>query len=527
MRSNKLSHICNSTPRRGTMYCDRCRCEAAECVSPKAIFGTGGGRWCCKHSKTLARRSGVPLWQFTGEGWEKHDPRAAPAEHEWYLTGHGWQKHPPSATPLRRFICTFGFVLRWCCPLDLAVGIEAVGRLLPPRSGSADRTPPPDGLTALFIAHCLKWPPAVEEFLRLLPESTRPWTADVFAKAVVATIRFCSGKTWPEMLRGMNVNKRMNAVSGVAVYGGIWGVLRNMDAAESLKSKPSAAGSAASTPNAAGSAAARTKFALAGSLTARSAGSSAASKKAVKNAAGSAAARRPAGSSAASSKAAAAAPAAVQTVRLGPQGTRYSLAEDAASTLTERFDAVLLQAAQLAEPWPAEASDPRPFLAALADFYAKSRSSGSASRTPTYGCQRFTRWTIAYMEQVNPSWFGDLDYRDVQSMLPDEKELVEANFDLSMPLASLRALSDLAFWEVSMWCCLLSDARAEPFVERMVGQHGVSPEVAMAWLRCREIVVQSDDWGTWPMVVPDTLRAWCEAPSPAAASGTPTEAAER
>ena len=129
-----------------------------------------------------------------------------------------------------------------------------------------------------FIAHFLKWPTAVNEFLRVLAAGhPRPWTAVSFACAVLEATQFFDGKQRPEMLKGMNVAKRMIAKIGVAVFGRSSGILAKCDAEEHMAQggSPAAtvirleiAGSAAAKP--AGSAVVRQR------LKRKSAGSSAA-----------------------------------------------------------------------------------------------------------------------------------------------------------------------------------------------------------------------------------------------------------
>jgi hypothetical protein len=326
------------------------------------------------------------------------------------------------------------------------------------------------------------------------------------------------------MFQGMNVNRRVNATTGLAVHGGFWGILRNIEAETRTVRRKLVSDSAVSKKKETlkkESAVSKKKETLkkkkkdtvpqarifkfrksaAEVLEDRCAGSTATKEEVV------------AGTVAEQATGQAAE---LEIIKLGPKGTEYTLAADATKVLTDNFAVVLHEAAIFQEPWPAEdpSADPRPFFTALGEFYARSRR-GSVG---TYGSQHFTRWFVAFLERRNPSWLDSLTYSDVEMFLPDEKEQVIKHFSglMTAPLSTTRQRTDLAFWELSMWSCLLSVDAAAPLVERLAD---VAPDAALEWRRCvLEAEHLSDDsWTKWPLTVPSTLATWAALPCTKAA----------
>ena len=365
--------VCRILPMNGARFCEHCQREAFGCTSPRAPFFTGIGRWCSKHSRFFADVDKVA------------DPS------KYYLTGSGWQHHSPDATVSKRFMCSYGFMLHWGCPPDLLNGADVFARFLAPRSGSSDsaandsskRVPHPEGLVVALIVHFLKWPTAVNEFLRVLAaRHPRPWTAASFACAVMETIQFCDGHRWPEMFKGMNVAKHINAPNGVAVFGRCVGILATCDAEEEVS-------------HGGGSPAAKViRLKLAGSAAAKPAGSAAVRQRLKRKSAGSSAANREIASPAKGE------------VRLGPFGSRYRVDPKATAILTEKFDDIIRHAAEFSEMWPMSPEDPLPFLRAMGDFYMKARNilctSGEKVSNARCGRQRFIRWAVASLDRFEP-----------------------------------------------------------------------------------------------------------------------------
>jgi hypothetical protein len=237
------------------------------------------------------------------------------------------------------------------------------------------------------------------------------------------------------MFKGMNVNKRMNAVTGLAVFGGKWGIL----------SHPTVAG-----------------------LTA-----------------------------------------APDLVRLGPAGTEYHLAHDGAAILQQKFTGLLSAASEFQVDWPANGADPRPFLEAVSSFYSTAKGSPN---TLSYGCKHFSRWFVATLDQNSPSGFDPLRYSDVEPYLPDEKEHMQDHFPAvgETTITKLRQTHPLAFWELSMWCCLLAaEPKVQPVMQRLLDK---SPNGVLEQCREQEFERQksADPLVVWPVQLPETLDEWEE-----------------
>ena len=124
------------------------------------------------------------------------------------------------------------------------------------------------------------------------------------------------------------------------------------------------------------------------------------------------------------------------------------------------------------------------------------------------------------MDKQSIDVFSGVKYRDVESLLPDEKEYVSRHFNFGdAPLTSVRAIADMAFWEVSLWCCLLGAIPdAMPDITHLAG---ISPKLAVEWRRTREHELRqaADRLRMWPLVLPDVLSAWH--PATDAGAGAP------
>jgi len=105
--------------------------------------------------------------------------------------------------------------------------------------------------------------------------------------------------------------------------------------------------------------------------------------------------------------------------------------------------------------------------------------------------------------------------------LPDEHDHVSKCFPelLTAPLSAVRERTDLAFWELSMWSCLLSVDAAVPLVAHLAD---VQLDVAFEWRhRVLEVELRSEDrWIKWALSVPSTLNGWATAqPGPDGQAG--------
>ena len=110
------------------------------------------------------------------------------------------------------FVARYGFLLRHVVPDDLAIGMRVVEEFLVPTASCNALE-----LTLVFLAHTLKWPPAVQQWLRVL-KAQPPKSATQIALLYRQVILFCNGKRWPRMHAAMT-SGRAGASTGVAVAG--------------------------------------------------------------------------------------------------------------------------------------------------------------------------------------------------------------------------------------------------------------------------------------------------------------------
>ena len=216
-------------------------------------------------------------------------------------------------------------------------------------------------------------------------------------------------------------------------------------------------------------------------------------------------------------------------IKLGPLGTRYRLRPDAAAVLTEKFSDVLRHAGEFGETWPSSSGDPCPFLRAMGDFYIMARSScctavrdgGGKISNAKYGRANFVRWAVACLDQQSPDVFSGVTYREIEAILPDEKDHVRRHFDFGdAQLATVRAIADMAFWEVSLWCCLLN-AVPDAMLD-ITHLAGISPKFAVGWRRDREYELHqaANRSRMWPLVLPNAFSAWHQATTDAGSMAT-------
>jgi hypothetical protein len=418
---------------------------------------------------------------------------------------------------LLKFVVVYGFVLKRLCPTDLVVGMDVVQKMIAPRGsagaqreteippGSAgdnqdteaprysgvkleseaprgpEHYPPADGMAAVYIAHSLKWPPAIKHFFRCLESRNRPWTAENLANAVLETVRYCNGKRWREMFKGMNGNTRNHALSGVAVNVANWGAIVNQEPKARATNAGTPASGCSSPATAHSSAMADFSpgtgcSSLAGGCSPLAAGCSS--------------------------------PAAVGSspdiVHLGPDSTPYKVFENAEALLAVKF-AVVLQAATLfKKAWPRSSEDTVAFLQELSDFFLKAREASGSN----YLRKNFLRWTVAFMDTAYPMLFDGLAFAQVKDFLPDEREHLDEWFDIELRV--MRETYDVSFWELSMWACLLGAKPAEPQVKAAL--ENATPEAAAIWLRDAEFerLSAKDSHNTWPFAGPAVLADWIE-----------------
>lgn len=175
------SSICKIRPHPGERRCIRCTCEVLMCTSPRH-----GGRWCKAHRKEREPSIGHYSNMLVAN---------AKLDRSWPV-------------PLK-LVAKVSFALERMTPTDLAALVKS--KLQPTHFG----------IVKFFLAHTLKWPFVVEEFLSATADSD---TADQLAVAYRSSILAASGHECSEMFSRMN-SGLMNAQTGAAVTAAEFGIL--------------------------------------------------------------------------------------------------------------------------------------------------------------------------------------------------------------------------------------------------------------------------------------------------------------
>jgi hypothetical protein len=127
-----------------------------------------------------------------------------------YVNGHGVFPYGETwGIPLR-------IAAKWACVLEQLQpddGVAYVRFFLFVKTLSSDSGMSAMALALLFLAHTMKWPPAVNYFEELL-RSRWPSTAEDLRALYRQVVEFCDGKDWPVMFERMNFGL-MDSVTGV------------------------------------------------------------------------------------------------------------------------------------------------------------------------------------------------------------------------------------------------------------------------------------------------------------------------
>lgn len=200
-RHDQSRMVCQAVVVAPHTLCASCRCQVKDCLAPRTRQLVGQLRWCKRHGDEFA---------------------TALKKRDCYVTASGVARFGPNWSPALRFVARFGFVFGQEDPPDLSVLVEIAKEW----AGSSAQLEAA-GLTALFLAHCLKWPPAVAEWQRL-GRLDPPTTAADFVRHLRQVVVFCHDKRWPAMFAGMN-SGRMHAATGLAVQCVQLGILQSGD----------------------------------------------------------------------------------------------------------------------------------------------------------------------------------------------------------------------------------------------------------------------------------------------------------
>jgi hypothetical protein len=130
-----------------------------------------------------------------------------------YITPKGPRSYPKKWPPKVRMMARMSFLFQFMEPDDLTVlrtfirehDVLATGVLDPMR------------FTALFVAHLIKWPPAVAKWSDLLFENPlERSTVAGLVSLLRRVIAWCHDRRWPDIFARMN-SKLMDAQTGLAV----------------------------------------------------------------------------------------------------------------------------------------------------------------------------------------------------------------------------------------------------------------------------------------------------------------------
>ena len=182
---------CFGRPLRGFELCSRCKCGVAECSRKTQ----GRTRFC--NSKLCP-----------GSAWVQEAARHP----NRYVTPYGVQEFGQDWNPALRATARLGWLLPDAAPLDYVAFQQLAGVVV------VDGRLSPGGLVALFISHCLKWPPAVMAYSTSLRELAQPFTAENLVRAWLDAIQAVDGKPLKDMHKGMSSTGRMHAQTGIVVH---------------------------------------------------------------------------------------------------------------------------------------------------------------------------------------------------------------------------------------------------------------------------------------------------------------------
>ena len=198
--------ICAETPKfAGAKFCVRCSCEIMTCT-----YARRSTRWCNQHAMQLKKNEyALPSGKLTME---------------------------PTWPADVRVLAKIAHILPYVVPGDVTVLLRWLSdqQIFVP-----DRAVLPGEFAVLFIAHLIKWPPAVEHWFRLVAEfDLQQVTTKKLADAFISVLRFCDDKPWREMFDRMS-GGLMDAQTGLAVMGIRLGVLKKKVKAQQLQRVPS------------------------------------------------------------------------------------------------------------------------------------------------------------------------------------------------------------------------------------------------------------------------------------------------
>lgn len=184
---------CPNAPVVGTMFCAACTCAAPGC-----------------HNKTRNRT------RFC-EG--KKCPSAGMASRPGdFINAFGLQSIPGDWLPPLHIAAKLGWLFPEMPPLDFVAFRKLVEQL------TANRPLEPASVVALFLAHCLKWPPAIQEYASFLSKGPDELTPGGMLAAFCHALLAMDGRPFKVMHDSMS-SGRLHSKTGAAVNGQWLGLL--------------------------------------------------------------------------------------------------------------------------------------------------------------------------------------------------------------------------------------------------------------------------------------------------------------
>ena len=191
--------VCEATVEKPGQYGARCRCERVGCVCAR----THRRRWCRKHVV----------------------PEAEEAASTHYVSPAGVMAYPRKWPGKVHMLARVSFLYEFMEPDDLT----ALRTFSRKHDVLGTEVLDPFRFAALFMAHIIKWPPAVAKWSALLSENPHDGSS---ARGLVSILRqviaWCDGKRWPRMFSCMN-SKLMDAQTGLAVHCARLGLVARCD----------------------------------------------------------------------------------------------------------------------------------------------------------------------------------------------------------------------------------------------------------------------------------------------------------
>ena len=391
--------ICEVVPEQGSRFCRRCKCERDGCKS--ARLATYEWRWCKKHTiATTPGKYSVPS-----------------GEHTFHKA---WPLHV-------KVLARLGHLLTFVEPADCT----ALFRLA--RDHAVYKAGESVGIAGayMFVAHLMKWPPAVYEFSRRLSHQVAGHPGSDCTGAELATmyqamLEFSSGRRWSEMFDRMNGSTSlMDAATGLAVNASRMTLVTKVDDGDVQSTEHKTTGKKSCKPKKKASRRSRSHTASSSRTNALEAESGTEGTK--------------------------------TRVTLGRAQSVYEMMSDTGPAI-EVFNVIVdaFHASQLR--WPSSSDGLEEFADGLLQLVLKVRSfksscgrawlQGGESPKYSYSAKHFVRMMLLLVEQHVPHAFDNMAFGTLSRWCPDQHEHAA-----SMPKYTCSQIREFFGCSALMWHC--------------------------------------------------------------------------